>query len=108
MAYGKREEPILFNDKQMRQFVFEGETLKVNANAYGGYIKVELLDSEFKAYNGFSVEDCDSVYSDDPTQIWHTVRWKGKKNVSALWNKPCRLCFHLHQASLYAFQFVDE
>ena len=91
-----------------RQFVFEGDTLKVNANAYGGYVKVEVLDSEFKEYKGFSAEDCDPVFSDDPEQIWHTVSWKRNTDVSALWNKPCRLCFHLHQASLYAFQFEEE
>ena len=53
----------------------------------------------------FSVEDCDPVYSDDPKQIWHTVRWNGSSDVRALWNKPVRVVFHLHQASLYAFQF---
>ena len=91
-----------------RQFVFEGDTLKVNAHAYGGYVRVEVLDPNFKAYDGFSAEECDPVFSDDPKQIWHTVRWQGNSDVRSLWNKPCRLCFHLHQASLYAFQFEEE
>ncbi len=90
-----------------RQFVFEGDTLKLNAQAYGGYVKVEVLDPQFKPYEGFSADDCDPVYSDDPKQIWHTVRWKGNTDVRALWNKPIRIVFHLHQASLYAFQFED-
>ena len=90
-----------------RQFVFEGDTLKINAEAYGGYVRVEALDPQFKPYEGFSADDCDPVYSDDPKQIWHTVRWKGNADVRALWNKPVRLAFHLHQASLYAFQFED-
>ena len=90
-----------------RQFVFEGDTLKLNAQAYGGYVKVEVLDPQFKPYEGFSADDCDPVYSDDPKQIWHTVRWKGNTDVRALWNKPVRIVFHLHQASLYAFQFED-
>ena len=88
-----------------RQFVFEGDTLKINADAYGGYIRVEVLDPYFKPYDGFSAEDCDPVYSDDPKQIWHTVSWQGKADVRSLWNKPVRLVFHLHQSSLYAFQF---
>ena len=41
-------------------------------------------------------------------KIWHTVSWKGKKDVRTLWNKPIRLVFHLHQASIYAFQFVES
>ena len=90
-----------------RQFVFEGDTLKINADAYGGYVKVEVLDPQFKPYEGFSAEDCDPVCSDDPKQIWHKVRWKGNGDVRSLWNKPVRMVFHLHQASLYAFQFED-
>jgi hypothetical protein len=90
-----------------RQFVFEGDTLKVNAEAYGGYLKVEALDPQFKPYEGFSAAECDAVCSDNPKQIWHTVRWRGNPDVRALWNKPVRLRFHLHQASLYAFQFEE-
>ncbi len=91
-----------------RQFVFEGDTLKINAEAYGGYISVELVDPHFNPFDGFSTEDCDPIASDDPNQIWHTVSWKEKSDLSALWNKPVRLIIHLHQASLYAFQFVDN
>ena len=90
-----------------RQFVFEGDTLKVNADAYGGYLRVEVLDPHFKPYEGFSAEDCDPVYSDDSKQIWHTVSWCGKEDVRSLWNKPVRLVFHLHQSSLYSFQFEE-
>jgi len=91
-----------------RQFVFEGESLKVNAEVYGGYIEVELVGSDFKPFTGFSTEDCNPIVSDDPNQIWHTVSWKGKTDVSALWNKPVRLIIHLHQASIFAFQFFDS
>jgi len=90
-----------------RQFVFEGDILKINAEAYGGYIIVEVVDTNFKPFDGLSTEDCDPVVSSNPNQIWHTVSWKGKSNQSALWNKPVRLIFHLHQASIYAFQFVN-
>ena len=90
-----------------RQFVFEGDTLEINADAYGGYVRVEALDPHFKPYEGFSAGDCDPIYSDDPNQIWHTVHWRGSTDVRALWNKPVRLVLHLHQASLYAFQFEE-
>ena len=100
--------PIYENGKVItRQFVFDGDTLKINAEAYGGYISVELVDAHFKPFDGFSTENCDPVVSDDPNQIWHTVSWRGKSDLSALWNKPVRLIFHLHQASIYAFQFVN-
>ncbi|MBI3943959.1 MAG: hypothetical protein HY326_13155 [Chloroflexi bacterium] len=66
---------------------------------------VEILDPYFKPYPGFAAADCDLVYADDPQQIWHTVHWQGNSDVRSLWNKPCRLRFDLHQASLYAFQF---
>jgi hypothetical protein len=90
-----------------RQFVFEGDALKVNADAYGGYIRVEVLDPYLNPYEGFAAEDCDPVCTDDANQIWHRVSWQGNRDVRALWNKPVRLVFHLHQASLYAFQFED-
>jgi hypothetical protein len=61
----------------------------------------------FKPYEGFSARECDPVYSDDPNQVWHTVSWRGSRDVWALWNKPVRLVFHLHQASLYDFQFQE-
>jgi hypothetical protein len=86
-----------------RQFVFEGEALRVNADCRGGYARVEVLDPYFEPYPGFSAEACVPVAGDG---IWHTVRWQEQADVRALWNKPCRLVFHLHQASLYAFQFV--
>lgn len=91
-----------------RQFVFEGQTLKVNADTYGGYLRVEILDPYFNPYKGFSTEACDPVCSDHPDQVWHTVTWTGSADVRPLWNKPVRLVFHLHHASLYAFQFMDD
>jgi hypothetical protein len=91
-----------------RQFVFEGHTLRLNADCYGGYVRVEVLDPFFKPYDGFSAEDCDPVCSDDPDRIWHTVTWKGNADLRSLWNQPCRLRFHLHQATLYAFRFEPQ
>ena len=44
-----------------RQLVFEGDTLKVNADGYGGYLRVEILDPYFKPYEGFSAEDCEQA-----------------------------------------------
>ena len=84
-----------------RQFVFEGDQLRINADTRGGCIRVEMLDPDFKAYASFSFDDCSPISGDD---TWHTVRWKG--DLRSLWNKPVRLVFHLNQASLFSFQFV--
>jgi hypothetical protein len=89
-----------------RQFVFEGNTLHINANVAGGFIRVELLDPYFQPYPGFSASDCDPIHA-PREEIWHTVSWQGNRDVSTLWDKPVRIVFHLHQAGLYAFQFVE-
>ena len=89
-----------------KQFVFEGDTLKINADCNYGLIRVELLDSELKPYDGFSAEDCDPIHS-PREEIWHRITWKGQQDVSILWNRPVRICFHLLEASLYAFQFEE-
>jgi len=88
-----------------RQFVFEGATLEINADCSGGYVQVGALDPYFRPYPGFSAEECDPVFNESQAQIWHTVRWHGNSDVRSLWNKPVRLCLHLHQASAYGFQF---
>ncbi len=91
-----------------RQFVFEGDALRINADCCGGHIRVEILAPDFKPYEGFSATACAPVCSDDPEQIWHRVRWCGKADLRSLWNEPVRLVFHLYQASLFAFQFLDS
>ena len=52
-------------------------------------------------------ELCDPVIG-APDKIWHTVRWQGRSDLRALWNKPVRIRFHLNESSLYAFQFIDS
>ena len=89
-----------------KQFVFAGDTLKINADCDYGFILVEILDPKFEPYEGFSAQDCDALHA-SKGQIWHTVTWNGKTDVRTLWNKPVRLCFHLLESSLYAFQFVE-
>ena len=88
-----------------KQFVFEGDCLRVNADCAYGFVQVELLDPQFQPYQGFSAQLCDPVIGAGD-QIWHTVRWQGNADLRALWNKPVRILFHLHEASLYAFQFT--
>ena len=88
-----------------KQFVFEGDQLRINAEASRGGVRVAVLDPLLRPYEGFSAQDCDPVASTAPDQIWHTVSWRGNPDVSSLWNRPVRLEMHLDQASLYGFQF---
>ena len=41
-------------------------------------------------------------------EIERIVTWKGGHDVSALAGQPVRLCFVMHDADLYAFQFRKE
>jgi hypothetical protein len=88
-----------------RQFVFEGDTLRVNADVSGGFVRVAVLDPNFQPYPGFAAEECDPIHA-PISQVWHTISWQGLNDLRTLWNKPVRLVFHLHQSSLYAFEFA--
>ncbi len=90
-----------------KQFVFEGDALRVNADCSYGYVRVELLDPTFAPYEGFSAEQCDAL-TGGPDEIWHTVSWQGKSDLRALWNRPVRIRFSLREASIYAFQFFES
>jgi hypothetical protein len=90
-----------------KQFVFEGNALRVNAACTYGAIRVELLNPMLEPYEGFSEADCDPLHDENPDRIWHTVSWKGRTDVRALWNKPVMICFHIYDSLLYSFQFVD-
>lgn len=88
-----------------KQFVFEGDMLKINAACEYGFVKVALLNEYREPYEGFSAAECDPVHG-PAEQIWHTVSWAGRTDTSALWNKPVVIAFHLCESSLFAFQFV--
>ncbi len=87
-----------------KQFVFEGNALRVNADCAYGLIRVALLDSELKPYPGFSLEDSVPIHAPSE-QIWHSATWKDSPDMRRLWNKPVRICFALLESSLYGFQF---
>lgn len=95
-----------------RQFVFEGDALRINAESSGGYVQVEVLDPYFKPYPGFSSAECLPIHGAKPSQVWHEVVWRDtsgeRSDLRQLWNQPCRLRIELHQATLYAFQFTSS
>ena len=92
-------------DVYTTQFVFEGDRLRINAQCDYGLVRVEILDSEFEPFPGFSIEECTPVHG-PADRIWHDVTWTGGKSLESLWNRPVRLRFHLLESTLYAFQFT--
>ncbi len=89
-----------------KQFVFEGDALRINADCGIGSVRVEALDPSFEPYPGFSAAECAAIHDPGGKTVWHTARWSGKTDVRALWNKPVILRFHLRESALYGFQFV--
>ena len=90
-----------------KQFVFEGDRLQINVHCNGD-VRVELLNPLFEpdpAVLGRGVRP-DPIHSENRSTVWHTVMWKGRPDVRALWNKPVMARFQLREASLYAFPFV--
>ena len=83
-----------------KKFVFIGDTLEVNANAKGGSIVVEALDSKGKVIEGFSKKDSMPITTDG---IRHVLKWKGKTDCHLIQARPIRLRFHMKKAKLYSF-----
>ncbi|NSW55903.1 MAG: hypothetical protein HPY44_07820 [Armatimonadetes bacterium] len=83
---------------------FEGERLVLNidCSALGG-CRVGLLDAGGRPIPGFTPDDCDVIYANNPSR---TVTWAGSPDVSGFAGKPVRLCFVMRSAKLYAFEFV--
>jgi hypothetical protein len=83
-----------------KPFVFIGDALEVNANAAGGAITVEALDTDGKVIEGFSKNDCQPITSDS---IRHILKWKGSEDCQLIQARPIRLRFYLKKAKLYSF-----
>ena len=76
--------------------------LNIDTSA-AGQLQVEILDEENKPILGYTLEDCDQIYT--ANEINKAVQWNGKSDVGALAGKPIRLRFVMRDADLYAFQF---
>ena len=85
---------------------FEGNRLELNYNCGAqGTIFVELRDLNDQPISGFTLGDCEEVAGDD---VAWDVRWRGSADVSSLAGKPLKIHFKMHNAKLYAFQFVGD
>jgi hypothetical protein len=83
---------------------FKGDELALNVNTSAvGQVEVEILDENKKPIPGYTLEDCDQIYT--ANQINRVVKWNRESSVSGLADKPVRLHFVMRDADLYAFQF---
>ena len=84
---------------------FQGRTLTVNySTSAAGSIAVELQSVDGQPIPGYSRQDCDTLIGD---RIQDVVHWQGKSDVSALADRPIRLCVYLSDADLFSYQFVE-
>ena len=77
----------------------EGE-LRLNAQAMGGEIRVELLDENGAVLSGFARADCEPVERNSVNQ---RVSWGPEHDLIPVSEKPRRLRFIMRNASLYSF-----
>ena len=88
-----------------RPLTFDGRVLHVNfSTSAAGTLRVELQHPDGTAIPGFSVADCHEIFGD---AIDRPVTWKNGADVSGLRGRPVRIRFHLQDADLYAFRFVQ-
>jgi len=84
-----------------RPFELKGEDVYINADASWGEIYVEILDAESKRpIPGFWVPaELPAPFTGNSTRA--KVTWKNPHNL--VFEKPVRLRFYIHQASLFSF-----
>ena len=81
------------------------KTLRVNANAEGGQLRIEIVDKDGKPIPPFTVENCTPLESDS---VRHLVSFKGAEDLSPVVGKTVRLRFIMKNAELYAFWTGEE
>ena len=84
---------------------FAGKRLELNINTSAmGEARVEVLDENGKAFEGFAADDCDPIHGNFTAK---EVSWQGESDVSALAGKAIKLRFVMRATKLYAFEFVQ-
>jgi hypothetical protein len=72
--------------------------LKINANAAGGRLVVEVLDPLGQVLPGYAATECQEIAGDN---VRHRVRWTRHERLPA--QGPFCLRFHLRHSSLYSY-----
>lgn len=83
-----------------KPFTHDGQTLRVNADAQGGELRVEILDEKGRPRDGWVSAP---VNTDD---VEHTITWPDGLDLQQLQGQPVRLKFHLRDTHLYSFSIT--
>ena len=87
--------------------LFEGNILQINATVpYAGRLSVGIADKKTGVpLKGFDVDSCDPL---DSCEVWKTVRWRGKEDLSEIEGKPIRIQFKFFKSDLFGFRFIQK
>ena len=87
-----------------RPLIFHGSRLSINfSTSAAGHIRVEVQTVDGQPVKGLSLDDCYEIFGDS---VQWVVVWKERTDLSQLAGQPIRLRFVLHDADLYAIQFL--
>ncbi len=88
---------------QTPSLVLNGNALALNANAEGGYVKVEVCDGDTgTVLPGFSVAQCQSLSADS---IHHIVSWDNKSVIQH--EGTVKLRIKMKNAALYSIKAME-
>ena len=87
-----------------RPLLCSGNVIRINAQAEGGEVRVELLDGEGKPIPGRELASSIG-FTGDSVDV--PLEWK-TKTAAPIVGKTMRVRFHLKGAKLYSFWFSDE
>tara|TARA_A100001037_G_scaffold76645_1_gene68726 strand:+ start:6244 stop:7686 length:1443 start_codon:yes stop_codon:yes gene_type:complete len=79
-----------------------GDALRINADAVGGEVRVEVRTLYGAPIEGFSRHECPPLQEDKTA---HEVEWQSGRKLAEL-DEPVRLHFSLRQSRLYSFQIA--
>ncbi|MFN0199141.1 MAG: hypothetical protein ACKVT0_20520 [Planctomycetaceae bacterium] len=84
-----------------KRLLFIGDTLVLNADATGGSIQVEALDSAGQAIPGFTKDDSIPLTGDS---VRHVLQWQDQPHCQPLQARPVTLRFYMHKAKIYSLE----
>jgi hypothetical protein len=83
-----------------RPLSFSGGHLFVNVDAPEGSLRVEILDTNNRPIEPFTLENCIPVSTNSTIEA---VSWKNGSDISSINQQPVRFRFSLKQGALYSF-----
>ena len=83
---------------------FQERGVSINADAGSGHVKVEILDANDQAVEGFTKEEARPITED---QLRARASWAEKSDVSALRGRRVKLRLFVRNAHLYSTSILD-